>query len=87
MGSEWVAYMKRSLSVDVLAVDIDFIVSEKSNDIVNVSMLNRIEEDVGANLFDLSYHFTKMNYSKLYKSLPTYGVLGFWGFDQYWYWY
>ena len=49
--------MKRCLAVDVLAVDVDFFVVEESDRVVHVTMIDGVEHDVLANLFDLANHF------------------------------
>ena len=49
--------MKRSLSVDVGAVDVDFVVVEQGDHVVDVAVLDRMEQDVAAHLFDPTYHF------------------------------
>ena len=49
-------YMKRSLTIDVSAINIDFIVVQERNDIVHVCMRNGMEHDVASNLFDLANH-------------------------------
>ena len=49
--------MKGCLAIDVFAVDVDFIVSEQSDDIVDVAVDDGVEQDVAANLFHPTYHF------------------------------
>ena len=48
--------MKRSLSIDISAIDIDFVVIEESNDVVHIGMSDGVEHDVASHLFDLANH-------------------------------
>ena len=48
--------MKRSLAIDVRAVDIHFVIIEEGNNVMNVGMCDRMEHDIASHLFDLSYH-------------------------------
>ena len=50
-------YMKWGLAVDILAVDVDFIVMEQRDHIVNVCVGDGMEQNVTAYLFHLSNHF------------------------------
>ena len=45
-------YMKRCLTIDVGAIYIDFVVVEQRNHIVNVCMIDGMEHDIVAHLFD-----------------------------------
>ena len=49
--------MEWGLAIDVLAVDVDFVVGEQSDDIVDVTVLDGVEQDVAAHLFHPTYHF------------------------------
>lgn len=59
LGSK--TYMKRSLSVDVCAIDIHFVVVQEGDAVVNVSMLNRVEHDVRTDFLYMTYH--NLNYN------------------------
>ena len=48
--------MKRSLSIDVSAINVDFIVIEERNDIMYIGVSDCMEHDVTSNLFDLADH-------------------------------
>ena len=50
-------YMEWGLSVDVRAVDINFIVMKQCNDIVNICMCDGMEQNITAYLLYLSNHF------------------------------
>ena len=56
---EIVTYVKWGLAIDVGAVNVNFVVIQESNDIVDISMRDRMEHDVASNLFDLTYHSLK----------------------------
>ena len=48
--------MERSLSIDVSAINIDFIVIEERNNIMHIGVSDRMEHDVASHLFDLANH-------------------------------
>ena len=48
--------MERSLSIDICAVDIDFIVMEQSDHVVDVSVGDGVEENIAAHFFHLTNH-------------------------------
>ena len=48
--------MQRCLAVDVLGVDIDFLVTEERDGIVHVTMRDGVVHDVAAHLFNRAYH-------------------------------
>ena len=54
--------MERGLSVDVSAVNVDFVVVDEGDDVVDITVLDRVEQDVAAHLLHSSNHFVpKMN--------------------------
>ena len=48
--------MKRGLAIDISAININFIVVQKSNNVVHIRMRNGMEHDVASNLFNLANH-------------------------------
>ena len=52
--------MEWCLPIDIGAVNIDFIVIKKSNNIVDIRMRDRMEHDVASDLFDLTNHNFKL---------------------------
>lgn len=49
-------YMQWGLSIDICAVDIDFIVVKESDHVVNVSVGDGVEENIAAHFFHLTNH-------------------------------
>ena len=49
--------MERCLSINVLAVDVFFLIGEKRDGVVDVAMGDGVEHDFLAHLFDLTDHF------------------------------
>ena len=48
--------MKRSLSINIGTVYVNFVVVKQSNDIVDVCMIDSMEHNVIADFFDLADH-------------------------------
>ena len=49
--------MERGLPINVLAVNVDFVVVEESDHVVNVSVRDRVEQNVAAHFFHPANHF------------------------------
>ena len=49
-------YVEGGLSVDVLAVDVDFFVADEGDGVVHVAVVDRVEENVPAHLLYFSDH-------------------------------
>ena len=54
--------MERCLSIYVLAINVNFVVCEESDDVVDVAVDDGSEQDVTAHLFYPTYHFQINNY-------------------------
>ena len=53
-------YVEWCLTINIGAVNIDFIVIKESNNIVDIRMRDRMEHDVASDLFDLTNHNFKL---------------------------
>ena len=49
-------YMKRCLTIDVGAIYIDFVVVEQRDYVVDVTVDDGVEQDVGSNFLHVTYH-------------------------------
>ena len=52
--------MEGSLPINISAVNVDFVVVQKSYDIVNIGVCDSVEHDVAPYLLDVTNHYLKL---------------------------
>ena len=52
--------MKWSLSIYISAVNVDFVVVQKSDDVVNIGVCDSVEHDIAPYLLNVTNHYFKL---------------------------